>query len=96
MLNPTVPGRIVSGNSISNKNKLRKISADRGLSYSEKQGASRSNPISIGNPPDSEENQYHPCIVGDINDGTAVVEDNGIFAREGPGRLFCPGTLPGW
>lgn len=37
------------------------------LSYSEKQGANWSNPISMGNPPNSEVNQYHPCIVGDTS-----------------------------
>ncbi|MCX6307230.1 MAG: putative Ig domain-containing protein [Bacteroidetes bacterium] len=37
------------------------------LSYSEKQGASWSNPISLGNPPNSEDYQYHPCIVGDTS-----------------------------
>jgi len=35
------------------------------LSYSEKQGGNWSNPISMGNPPNSEVNQYHPCITGD-------------------------------
>jgi len=37
------------------------------LSYSEKQGANWSNPISMGNPPNSESYQYHPCIVGDTS-----------------------------
>ena len=37
------------------------------LSYSEKQGANWSNPISLGNPPNSESYQYHPCIVGDTS-----------------------------
>jgi len=37
------------------------------LSYSEKQGADWSNPISMGNPPNSESYQYHPCIVGDTS-----------------------------
>jgi len=39
----------------------------RDLSYSEKQGAIWSDPISMGNPPNSEDNQYHPCIVGDTS-----------------------------
>ena len=37
------------------------------LSYSEKQGANWSDPISLGNPPNSEAYQYHPCIVGDTS-----------------------------
>jgi hypothetical protein len=37
------------------------------LSYSEKQGAGWSNPVSMGNPPNSEAWQYHPCIVGDTS-----------------------------
>jgi len=37
------------------------------LSYSEKQGNNWSNPISLGNPPNSEAYQYHPCIVGDTS-----------------------------
>ena len=37
------------------------------LSYSVKQGANWSNPISMGNPPNSEAYQYHPCIVGDTS-----------------------------
>ncbi len=37
------------------------------LSYSEKQGTNWSNPISMGNPPNSEAYQYHPCIVGDTS-----------------------------
>lgn len=37
------------------------------LSYSEKQGNNWSDPISMGNPPNSEAYQYHPCIVGDIS-----------------------------
>ena len=37
------------------------------LSYSEKQGVNWSDPISIGNPPNSEAYQYHPCIVGDTS-----------------------------
>ena len=37
------------------------------LSYSEKQGANWSNPISMGNPPNSEPYQFHPCIVGDTS-----------------------------
>jgi hypothetical protein len=37
------------------------------LSYSEKQGANWSNPISLGNPPNSEAYQYHPCMVGDTS-----------------------------
>lgn len=35
------------------------------LSYSELQGTNWSDPISMGNPPNSEAYQYHPCIVGD-------------------------------
>ena len=34
------------------------------LSYSERQGNDWSIPISLGNPPNSETYQYHPCIVG--------------------------------
>jgi hypothetical protein len=37
------------------------------LSYSEKQGNNWSDPISLGNPPNSEVYQYHPCIVGDTS-----------------------------
>lgn len=37
------------------------------LSYSEKQGDAWSAPISLGNPPNSEGYQYHPCIVGDTS-----------------------------
>lgn len=37
------------------------------LSYSEKQGETWSAPISLGNPPNSEGDQYHPCIVGDTS-----------------------------
>ncbi|MFZ4522555.1 MAG: putative Ig domain-containing protein [Bacteroidales bacterium] len=37
------------------------------LSYSEKQGNNWSNPVSMGNPPNSEAYQYHPCIVGDTS-----------------------------
>ena len=37
------------------------------LSYSEKQGDSWSNPVSMGDPPNSESYQYHPCIVGDTS-----------------------------
>ena len=37
------------------------------LSYSEKQGNNWSDPISLGNPPNSEAYQYHPCIVGDTS-----------------------------
>jgi Putative Ig domain/Secretion system C-terminal sorting domain len=37
------------------------------LSYSEKQGTNWSDPISLGNPPNSEVYQYHPCIVGDTS-----------------------------
>ncbi|MEI7981148.1 MAG: putative Ig domain-containing protein [Bacteroidota bacterium] len=37
------------------------------LSYSENQGNDWSNPISMGNPPNSETYQYHPCIVGDTS-----------------------------
>ncbi|MBU1011084.1 MAG: hypothetical protein KKD74_13195 [Bacteroidetes bacterium] len=37
------------------------------LSYSEKQGDNWSAPISLGNPPNSESYQYHPCIVGDTS-----------------------------
>ncbi len=35
------------------------------LCYSEKQGNNWSSPVSLGNPPNSEAYQYHPCIVGD-------------------------------
>ena len=35
------------------------------LSYSQKQGTGWSDPISMGDPPNSEAFQYHPCIVGD-------------------------------
>jgi len=35
------------------------------LSYSEKQGNGWSDPISMGDPPNSEAVQFHPCIVGD-------------------------------
>ena len=35
------------------------------LCYSEKQGENWSSPVSLGNPPNSESYQYHPCIVGD-------------------------------
>ena len=37
------------------------------LSYSEKQGNDWSVPVSMGNPPNSEGYQYHPCIVGDTS-----------------------------
>ncbi|MCK9616682.1 MAG: putative Ig domain-containing protein [Lentimicrobiaceae bacterium] len=37
------------------------------ISYSGKQGNIWSNPISLGNPPNSESYQYHPCIVGDTS-----------------------------
>ncbi|MEI6884217.1 MAG: putative Ig domain-containing protein [Bacteroidota bacterium] len=37
------------------------------LSYSVRQGANWSNPISLGNPPNSESYQYHPCIVSDTS-----------------------------
>lgn len=37
------------------------------LSYSEKQGNNWSTPISMGNPPNSDVYQYHPCIVGDTS-----------------------------
>jgi hypothetical protein len=37
------------------------------LSYSEKQGDTWSDPISMGDPPNSENYQYHPCIVGDTS-----------------------------
>jgi hypothetical protein len=37
----------------------------RDLCYSEKQGNNWSVPISMGDPPNSEPYQYHPCIVGD-------------------------------
>ncbi len=37
------------------------------LSYSVKQGTSWSDPISMGNPPNSEAYQYHPCLVGDTS-----------------------------
>ena len=37
------------------------------LSYSVKQGNSWSDPVSMGNPPNSETYQYHPCIVGDTS-----------------------------
>lgn len=37
------------------------------LSYSELQGVNWSDPISMGNPPNSETWQYHPCIVGDTS-----------------------------
>ena len=37
------------------------------LAYSEKQGSQWSNPVSMGNPPNSEAYQYHPCIVGDTS-----------------------------
>jgi len=35
------------------------------LSFSQKEGDSWSDPVSLGNPPNSESYQYHPCIVGD-------------------------------
>jgi len=37
------------------------------LSYSEKIGETWSEPISMGDPPNSENYQYHPCIVGDTS-----------------------------
>ncbi len=37
------------------------------LSYSEKQGETWSDPISMGDPPNSENYQYHPCLVGDTS-----------------------------
>ncbi len=37
------------------------------LSYSVEQGSNWSDPISMGNPPNSEAWQYHPCIVGDTS-----------------------------
>ena len=37
------------------------------LSYSELQGGNWSTPVSLGNPPNSESYQYHPCIVGDTS-----------------------------
>ena len=37
------------------------------LSYSEKLGETWSEPISMGDPPNSENYQYHPCIVGDTS-----------------------------
>ncbi|MEI7727737.1 MAG: putative Ig domain-containing protein [Bacteroidota bacterium] len=37
------------------------------LSYSVKQGTGWSDPVSMGNPPNSEAYQYHPCIVGDTS-----------------------------
>ena len=37
------------------------------LSYSEQQGTGWSDPISMGNPPNSEGYQYHPCLVGDTS-----------------------------
>ncbi len=35
------------------------------LSYSEKKDSSWSDPVSLGNPPNLPEEQYHPCIVAD-------------------------------
>jgi hypothetical protein len=57
------------------------------LSYSEKQGTNWSHPISLGNPPNSEVYQYHPCIVGDTsvyfssNEGDIIrcQYDNGAY-----------------
>ncbi len=37
------------------------------LSCSEKEGNDWSAPVSLGNPPNSESYQYHPCIVGDTS-----------------------------
>jgi len=37
------------------------------LTYSEKQGNGWSDPVSMGNPPNSEDYQYHPCITGDTS-----------------------------
>ncbi len=37
------------------------------LSYSEKQGDSWGEPVSLGDPPNSESYQYHPCVVGDTS-----------------------------
>lgn len=37
------------------------------LSYSEKQDTGWSTPVSMGNPPNSEAYQYHPCLVGDTS-----------------------------
>jgi hypothetical protein len=37
------------------------------LSYSEQQGSNWSDPVSMGNPPNSESYQYHPCMVGDTS-----------------------------
>jgi hypothetical protein len=37
------------------------------LSYSVKQGTNWTDPVSLGNPPNSESYQYHPCIVGDTS-----------------------------
>jgi hypothetical protein len=37
------------------------------LSYSEKQGSAWSAPFSMGDPPNSEAYQYHPCIVADTS-----------------------------
>ncbi len=64
------------------------------LSYSEKQGADWSNPISMGNPPNSEAYQYHPCIVGDTSiyfssyagDICRCQYDNGLYQN----RIILP------
>lgn len=37
------------------------------LSYSEKQGTIWSDPVSMGDPPNSEAFQYHPCLTGDTS-----------------------------
>jgi len=44
---------------------LNQVSSFDDLSYVEKNGSTWSNPISLGNPPNSPQDQYHPCIVAD-------------------------------
>ncbi|MCX6267421.1 MAG: putative Ig domain-containing protein [Bacteroidetes bacterium] len=64
------------------------------LSYSERQGANWSDPVSMGNPPNSEAYQYHPCIVGDTSvyfssnagDVCRCQYENGVYQ----GRVILP------